>query len=702
MYIEQLEHIRADKVTPKVFYYSENVLDRIFLDYKLFNVKKKVKMLEIDCGFDTEFYTKAIYDDENRILSAKAYLYTWQFSINEYVIIGRKVTEFICLLAQLCHKYQLGKERKLRIWVANLGCEFQFIRKYIHVLDLFAKTSREPIYFETGQNEDGGIIFQDCLPYTGGSLKSLAKDYTTTQKAVGDLDYEKPRNSLTPLTNEELGYVINDVVILSEFNQYVRKTFHEHGFEVPCTRTGLIRKAVKARYKDFIKDPKNKKWFTRQTLQKQQYHNLMYHCYRGGYVHSNLINTGYVHHDVWGIDYTSSYPAVMLQCYFPTGEFMKSATNDITKLKNYAWFGKFKFKTIRSTTFHSIESICKTLEYEENNKNEKETIKQCGIILDNGRINSADYFTVYLTDVDYDTYCKFYTWEDVEIEDVWYTTYGQLPQYLLEVLEYFYEKKCDLKKQGLDGTTDYVIAKGMVNSAYGMCVQKLILTLIEYLNDTWCNVEGNSFETEIQKICLQPQWGVWISAHARNRLLNMVYQINEDVIYCDTDSIYMKNYFKHKEKIDRYNAMVSDYNKKYLKSFCDDIGCFDLVNKHGAYINFKTLGAKRYVKQDEKEVCVTIAGLPKGTLEKYCEENKIDIFEFFDDEMKMDIYFTNKNAHKYNDEIHEDDITDEFGNTEHMVSLSSLGIYKTSFTMTLNDYYKQCIENVKGELDYEC
>ena len=37
-----------------------------------------------------------------------------------------------------------------------------------------------------------------------------------------------------------------------------------------------------------------------------------------------------------------------------------------------------------------------------------------------------------------------------------------------------------------------------------------------------------------------------------------------------------------------------------------------------------------------------------------------------------------------------------------MVSLSSLGIYKTSFTMTLNDYYKQCIENVKGELDYEC
>ena len=43
MYIEQLEHIRADKVTPKVFYYQENILDRIFIDYKLFNVKKKVE-----------------------------------------------------------------------------------------------------------------------------------------------------------------------------------------------------------------------------------------------------------------------------------------------------------------------------------------------------------------------------------------------------------------------------------------------------------------------------------------------------------------------------------------------------------------------------------------------------------------------------------------------------------------------------------
>ena len=701
MYIEQLEHKRGTKIDPIVLYYSDDVFNNIRVIEKKFNVNKKFCYLEYDCGFDTEFYTKAVYNDEQNILSANAYVYTWQFSINEYVIIGRKISEFINFLEKLYYFLKVDDTRKIRIWVANLGCEFQFIRKHLNIFNMFAKTSREPIYFETGFNGQGGIIFQDCLPYTGSSLKALAEDYTTTQKAVGDLDYNTPRNSLTPLSNTELGYIINDVVILSEYNNYVRKTYHENNFDIPCTKTGLIRKAVKARFKEFLKNPKNKKWFNIQTLQKEQYENLMYRCYRGGYVHSNIINTGYVHHDVWGIDYTSSYPAVMLQCHFPTGEFVKADSNNINNFKNYAWFARFKFKGVKSTTFHSIESICKTLEYDSNNKNETKTIAQCNMVLDNGRIQSADYFTVYLTDVDYKNYEKFYKWDSVEIDDLWYTTYGELPAYLLDVLTYFYEKKCELKKQGLEETTDYVIAKAMVNSAYGMCVQKLILSNIKYADDDWCIVNTTTFYDEIKKICLQPQWGVWISAHARNRLLSMVYNINEDVIYCDTDSIYMKNYSKHKHLVDTYNSMVLDYNKKYLKSFCDDIGCFDLVNKHGAYTNFKTLGAKRYVKQDEHDVKVTIAGLPKGTLENYCNEKKVNIFDFFEDDMKMDIYFANKNAHKYNDKHHEDDITDEYGNTEHMVSESSLGIYKTSFTMTLNEYYKQCVENVKGVLEDE-
>lgn len=702
MYIEQLEHIRGDLVTPTVLFYSKNVLDNVTLKERKFNVNKKYCYLDYDCGFDTEFYTKAIYNEKQKMLSANAYLYTWQFSIDNYVIIGRKIQEFINLLEMLYYKLQIDDTRKIRIWVANLGCEFQFIRKHINIVDLFAKTSREPIYFETGFNGTGGIVFQDCLPFTGSSLKSLAKDYTTTQKAVGDLEYDIPRNSLTPLNQKELGYIINDVVILSEYNNYVRKTFHDNGFDIPCTKTGLIRKAVKERFKEFTKDYKNRKWFNKQTLGQEQYNNLMYRCYRGGYVHSNLINTGYVHNHVWGIDYTSSYPAVMLQCHFPTGEFRRATSTNLNDFKNYAWFAKFKFKTVKPTTFHSIESICKTLEYEQNNKNEQKTVEQCGIVLDNGRIQSADYFTVYLTDVDYRNYEKFYTWEDVEIEDLWYTTYGELPRYLLDVLEYFYFKKCELKKEGKSKTTDYVIAKAMVNSAYGMCVQKLMLSEIRYADDTWCTIKEGAFEDEIKKICLQPQWGVWISAHARNRLLSMVYNINEDVIYCDTDSIYMKNYEKHKDVIDRYNNMVLDFNKKYLKEFCDDIGCFDLVNEHGEYINFKTLGAKRYVKQDKEEIEVTIAGLPKGTLQNYCEENNLDIFSYFEDKMKMDIYFADKNAHKYNDKRHEDDITDIYGNTEHMISESSLGIYKTSFTMTLSDYYKQCVDNVKGAIDNEC
>ena len=63
---------------------------------------------------------------------------------------------------------------------------------------------------------DDCVEFRDILMITGGSLATLAKEYTNTQKLVGDLDYNVPRNYKTPLhsekiTDKDLQYCYNDV-----------------------------------------------------------------------------------------------------------------------------------------------------------------------------------------------------------------------------------------------------------------------------------------------------------------------------------------------------------------------------------------------------------------------------------------------------------------------------------------------------------
>ena len=56
--------------------------------------------------------------------------------------------------------------------------------------------------------------------------------------------------------------------------------------------------------------------------------------------------------------------------------------------------------------------------------------------------------------------------------------------------------------------------------------------------------------------------------------------------------------------IDKYNKMNPDEREKYVKEthglvpkFFFDLGTFDKLNKLGNYTRFKTLGAKRYVKE---------------------------------------------------------------------------------------------------------
>ena len=65
---------------------------------------------------------------------------------------------------------------------------------------------------------------------------------------VGDLDYSLVRHEKTPLTNEELQYCINDVLVVVEYiTEQVNELYNGNITKIPMTKTGAVRQYVKSK-----------------------------------------------------------------------------------------------------------------------------------------------------------------------------------------------------------------------------------------------------------------------------------------------------------------------------------------------------------------------------------------------------------------------------------------------------------------------
>lgn len=804
----QVTQITPKQIVPKVLNYDKNlnwssifpkqknkcgnlISDNWFYDKNRTSVNRKDEINSTyvnrcALAFDIETYTVP----ENR----HAYMYIWQFLINETVIIGRTWAEFLELLdiirRELCLGLVVSKDYsrctayECYIWIANINYEFNFIKHYLNTESIFAKGPTDLISFVTNH-----MVFRDALVLSGGGLKDIPATYNTpTLKCVGDLDYTMPRNSLTQLTPQELQYCINDVVILGEFWNYLLLTYVDQHCDIPSTRTGVLRDCVKSLAKQWVADAGkyyDKQWNRVKAIvelipetYEESLENDKY-LFRGGYTHANYKNAGRLlkNCNINGWDFTSSYPAVMLQEQYPMSKFEADPSLDtVAKViarsdSGYAVKAWYKFRNITAKGSHSLESLSKTKEYIDGCcKSVSAFQEKYNGVIDNGRILYADEITVMLTDVDLRNYLDVYEWDgEPEIWDAAVSLYRPLPSYLLDAVIFFYTQKADLKKRGLDedpaykGT--YQTAKGTVNAGYGMCSQKVNLEDY-YLNDDciiecdeikdlpstvlndmyltavigskWEEILSCSGRPRLPKTVLSPYWGTWITAYARRNLIHEVVKLEDDDIYCDTDSVYTEETDKHTDVFMAYNIKARQKNKvwvdrvnqkrgfdrKYydtlseadkdrylndkngvLYELFEDLGEFDKINKLGDYSEFKCLGAKRYLKTGPKknkktgEIEIktesTIAGLPKSALLDYCKAKGLDPYEVFTDDMVIPAC---KNGHVYNEFPHSDVITDDQGHSVLMHEESSVGIFSIDFSMSLTDDYLALMTETVTEL----
>lgn len=686
-------------------------------DYKVIRTNKKIEYINLSVGFDIE--TTSSYIDDEKV--AYMYIYTLGITDNKHIWHGRTWEELQQDLFILQDHFNLNEKRRLIIYVHNLGYEFQFMRKYFEWVDVFSVSERKPIKALTTL----GIEFRDSYILSGYSLQNLAKNLTTykVEKLVGDLDYKLKRNQKTPITDRELQYCINDVDIILAYIKEQMDTYLDIT-KVPLTNTGRVRKYVKHNCyftnKSHKKSDRNKFFRYRKIMNDLQLdlpqYEMLKRCFMGGFTHANANYVNQTLSDVTSIDFTSSYPAVMLTEKYPMSKGIKVDVKDINELydlmNRYCCMFDVKFTNLIAN-YHNENYL---------SKSKCRGLKNS--IINNGRVVKADELYTTITDVDFEIITKCYEWDSISVRNVYKYYKGYLPKPIIESILDLYKDKTVLK--GIEGKeVEYLLSKGMLNSVYGMTVTDLVRPEISYKNEWNVNrlteeekqEQINNYNNSKTRFLYYP-WGVWVTAYARRNLWTGIIAVKDDYIYSDTDSIKMKNYNQHIKYIDWYNELVTKKLQQMSEYYNIDFNRFKPKTKDGKekligvwdydghYKRFKTLGAKRYLIQDDSDnYIMTVAGLSKQQGMKYLKEEAeakgVDVFDLFNNKMFIPPTNTGKQTHTYIDLEYTFDDIDYLGNQATINTKSGVHLEEVEFTLNQSELYISFLENLKKGYIYK-
>ena len=686
-----------------------------FNDFKLPFVKnnKGISFANIECGFDIETTSMFIQGEKF------AFMYVWAFGIGflNDIYYGRTWDEFSEFTKILSSMFNLSQNERLVCYIHNLGYEFQFMRKYFNWLDVFSSDERKPIKALC----DLGIEFKCSYMLSGYSLNSLAKNLTThtIKKLVDNLDYDLIRHHETELTKNECDYLENDVkIILAYINEQI--TICGDISQIPNTNTGRVRKYV--RDNCFYRKSDGGKGGFRQwqkylkimqdlTLDSDTYLQLK-RAFMGGFTHANAKYVGQVLENVTSIDFTSSYPSVMLSEKFPMSRF-KSV--NITKLsaldslcERYAVIFDIQLTGVKPKFTHEnyiSESKCRVLEKP---------------VINNGRIVSCETLITTLTEVDYSIIKECYTWENISVSNVKYAHKAYLPKGVLFSILKLYQDKTELKDvTGME--VEYLLSKGMLNSIYGMTVTDIVKPIVTYFDD-WGR-EPQNLGDEIIKYndsknrFLFYAWGIWVTAYARRNLWTGIFTCQDDYIYSDTDSLKILNYPKYENYIKWFDEQIISKMIAMCEFYNFDIQLLSPVTKEGKvktigiwdldghYKRFKTLGAKRYLYETKKGLVLTVAGLSKQNGLNYmldiCENDTMKVFNMFNDNLFIPRDKTGKMTHTYIDYEITAMVTDYLGVSRETTSLSGVHLEKCEFTLSISDQFKTFLSSLSKGYIYK-
>lgn len=572
------------------------------------------------CAFDIE--TTRIKEIEQSIM------YIWQFAVMDMdtqeiqSCYGRTWDEFRSFIHDINDNFYT-----LLIFVHNLSYEFQFLRHMIEIKKdkVFSLKPRKIL-----RCESGNLRFQCSYLQTNKSLDKFTTDMNVKHKKLSGVkfDYSKIRYPWTKLDLYEIGYSMYDVIGLLEA-MYIRITSENDSlYSLPLTSTGYVRRKAKQAMKKY-----NYKQLHNMMCDEKIY-TMLRNEFRGGDTHANRYHVNKILKNVASYDRASSYPDVMLNYQFPMSPFIPRLIDDINDLetlcekRNYCFLAEFTIENLQQ----------KDIYYGAPYLSKDKAMEIVNPIIDNGRVLSCDKCVYVFNDIDWKIIKTEYTGQ-VKIKNVYTAKYNFLPNSLRELVVTLFHDKTKLKNvKGKE--LDYMKSKELINALYGMCAQNPVKPEILYIDEIEKSFDvekdidiKEKLEKYNKKAFLLYAWGCWVTSWARLKLKEMINIVGDNFVYCDTDSvkfIVSNDYGDIVKKIDKYNRGLTELsisNNGYATDTKGKTHYLGVYEYEETYKRFKTLGAKKYVYEDEKtgNLHITIAGVPK---KKGAEElEKIENFK---------------------------------------------------------------------------
>ena len=686
-----------DNVSRETYYNPDQIGDIIRLaQVEKYLIKTKgIELFNVCASFDIETYS--FYDQGEK----RATMYIWMFCLNGICIVGRTWAEFENMCLKLSELLGLYEKKRLFVYVHNLAYEFQFIAHRFTWLNVFAVEERKPVYALS----DLGIEFRCSYLLTGYNLATLAKNLQYKIAKLDTLDYNIARNSLTPISYQELAYCLNDVKIIVVYLAELLQTERNLN-TIPITKTGFVRRFCREscmidaeNRKNSFKRMRYNELMAGMTLTVQEYQQLK-RAFQGGFTHASAWFSGKRVYDAQSMDETSAYPFVMVAMQYPMSApehpEIKTTKEFLQNLTLYCCCFDACFEGLEAiTTYENYISESRCWHKENWHSN-------------NGRIVEAGKIWTTITEQDFMIIKRMYKWKKFKFANFMRFKRDYLPRDFVKAVLTLYADKTTLK--GVEGSErEYLGKKEMLNATYGMSVTDPLrdsITFTEEWKTTPADAEEllQKYNTDKNRFLYYP-WGVWVTAYARKRLLDAIIAVGEDdYLYSDTDSVKYLHPEAHAAYFEKENERAIDLLKtackfhhlpeRYIKPKTKEgkekpLGVWDF---DGAYRSFKALRAKCYLTEDlTGGLHLTVAGLNKRVTVPYLLETYKDntgVFDAFNDGLKVPPQATGKNTHTYVDTEASGILTDYLGNAAPFHELSFVHLEAGGYDLSITEEYK--------------
>ena len=433
------------------------------------------------------------------------------------------------------------------------------------------------VYFEVGKKVRK-VTFIDSLKIINQTVESMSKTFKIPENKLV-IDYNLPREKGHILTEDEVSYVKNDVVIVAKALSYL--------FEMGLTKMTAGSNAL-SEYKEITKLNKFR------SLYKPLNYDIdkdIRRAYRGGFTYLNPLykNKSVASGEV--LDVNSLYPSVMYNEILPFGEpfFYEGeyVEDKVYPLYIQRLTCSFKIKEGKIPTIQIKHSRFVDNEY----------------LTDSG----LEPVALTLTSIDLKLFLEQYDVWDLHYESGW--KFKGMRGLFTKYIDKWIKVKNDATISGNKGMRQ--VAKIILNSLYGKFSTSLdVQSKVPYLED---DVVKYRLGEKTTKDGVYLPMGAFITAYARDKTIRTSqaikdYSINKYGVdmycYSDTDSIH------------------TILPIEELKQFCeiDDVklGAW----KHESHFErAKFIRQKTYLEEINGEIQITCAGLPQRCYDQVTWEN---------------------------------------------------------------------------------